>query len=172
MKTIICKDKFNQVLSVGDFVDVQRAGPHEIYIKDDGQLYFKPYDKEELVSSYFSNDMVKCDIDGNWITNDRYEDEDSHIKSLLEIETLAFEKRKELGLKGTIDGFIAGYQTAQEQLYNEETLIEVTNWYLDTFLDDALGLNGEAAEEQVKHLKGKGLTKEVLNYWKEHYKHK
>jgi hypothetical protein len=36
-------------------------------------------------------------------------------ETIEEIEKLAFQKRAELGLKGTIDGFIAGYKLAQEQ---------------------------------------------------------
>jgi uncharacterized protein YccT (UPF0319 family) len=43
---------------------------------------------------------------------------------------------------------------------------------LETFLDDALGLNGNDAEQKVKHLSGKGLTKEVLDYWFEKFKKK
>ena len=69
-----CYDKFNQPLSEGDYVDVQKDGVHQIYKKEDGELYFKPYGEEDMVSSYFSNDMVKCDEVGIWITNDRYED--------------------------------------------------------------------------------------------------
>ena len=78
-KEIKCYDKFNQRLSEGDYVDVQKDGPHQIYKKEDGQLYFKPYGQEDKVSSYFSNDMVKCDSEGNWITNDRYEETEDVI---------------------------------------------------------------------------------------------
>jgi hypothetical protein len=69
-----CYDKYNQELFAGDYVDVQRDGVHLIYKKEDGQLYFKPYGEEDRVSSYFSNDIVKCDVEGNWLNNDRYED--------------------------------------------------------------------------------------------------
>jgi hypothetical protein len=69
-----CYDKFNQPLSEGDYVDVQKDGVHQIYKKEDGELYFKPYGKEDMVSSYFSNDMVKCDEVGIWITDDMHED--------------------------------------------------------------------------------------------------
>jgi hypothetical protein len=69
-----CYDKFNQLLKEGDYVDVQKDGVHQIYKKDDGQLYFNPYGKEDRVSSYFSNDIAKCDANGNWLNNDRYED--------------------------------------------------------------------------------------------------
>jgi len=67
-------DKFNQILSEGDYVDVQKDGVQKIYKKDDNQLYFKPYGEEDKVSAYFSNDLAKCDENGNWINNDRYED--------------------------------------------------------------------------------------------------
>jgi hypothetical protein len=68
-----CYDKYNQLLKDGDYVDVQKDGVQQIYKKDDGELYFKPYGEEDRVSAYFSNDIVKCDEVGNWITNDRYE---------------------------------------------------------------------------------------------------
>jgi hypothetical protein len=75
MKDIIkCYDKYNQLLKEGDYVDVQKDGVHQIYKKDDGQLYFAPYGEEDRVSAYFSNDIAKCDKDGCWINNDRYED--------------------------------------------------------------------------------------------------
>ena len=62
-----CTDKFDREVNEGDFVDVQKAGAHQVY-KKDGQLYFKPYGKEDRVSYYFSNDMVLCDKEGNWVT--------------------------------------------------------------------------------------------------------
>ena len=68
--------------------------------------------------------------------------------------------------------FKEGYKTAQKTLYSDDEVLEVINWYLETFLDDSLGLNGEDAEQKVKHLSGKGLTKEILNYWFEQYKNK
>jgi hypothetical protein len=67
---IPCKDKFRQELVEGDYVDVQSDGPHLIYKKDDGQLYFKPYGKEDRVCDYASSDMVKCDEKGEWIVAD------------------------------------------------------------------------------------------------------
>lgn len=73
-KYIKCYDKFNQQLFEGDYVDVQKDGVHQIYKKEDGQLYFKPYGEEDMVSAYFSNDIAKCDKDGRWINNDCYED--------------------------------------------------------------------------------------------------
>jgi len=54
-----CFDKFEVELKEGDIVDVQKDGEHEIYKKEDGQLYFKPYGKEDRVSAYFSNDMIR-----------------------------------------------------------------------------------------------------------------
>jgi hypothetical protein len=56
---IKCFDWFGEELRAGDVVDVQKAGEHRIYMKPDGQLWFKPYGKEERVSHYFSNDMDK-----------------------------------------------------------------------------------------------------------------
>ena len=57
----------------------------------------------------------------------------------------------------------------RKNTYSEEEVIAITEWYLDNFLNDALGLNGKEAEKRVEHIKGKGLTKEVLNYWHEHF---
>ena len=54
-----CFDKFGEELEDNDTVDVQTNGKHKMYKKEDGQLYFKPYGKEDRVSSYFSNDIVK-----------------------------------------------------------------------------------------------------------------
>ena len=78
--------------------------------------------------------------------------------STLESFSLSINKEKVLELK------------QQERSYSEEEVIELTNWYLDIFLDDALGLNGKDAEKKVEHLKGKGLTKEVMEYWFEQFK--
>lgn len=58
-KYVNCYDKFGEELFEGDKVDVQQSGVHEIFKKEDGQLYFSPYGKEERVSSYFSNDIIK-----------------------------------------------------------------------------------------------------------------
>ena len=52
-------DKFGSELKEGDIVYVQRDGEHEIYKKDDGHLYFKPYGEEDKVSAYFSDDIIK-----------------------------------------------------------------------------------------------------------------
>ena len=60
----------------------------------------------------------------------------------------------------------------QETRLSEEEVIELTNWYLDDFLNDALGLNGKEAQKRVEHLRGKGLTKEVIKYWFEQCKKK
>lgn len=58
-KIVKCFDKFDNELNEDDIVDVQLAGNHKIYKKEDGQLYFKPYGKEDRVSAYFRNDLVK-----------------------------------------------------------------------------------------------------------------
>ena len=57
-----CFDKFGLELKEGDVVDVQMDGEHTIYKKEDCQLYFKPYGKEDKVSAYFSNDMIKVNL--------------------------------------------------------------------------------------------------------------
>jgi hypothetical protein len=66
-KYIKCTDKFHNEVKENSFVDVQKDGVHQVYKKDDGQLYFKPYGEEDKVSAYFSNDMVLCDENGNWL---------------------------------------------------------------------------------------------------------
>jgi len=66
-KYIKCTDKFDNEVKEGSFVDVQKDGVHQVYKKYDGQLYFKPYGEEDKVSAYFSNDMVLCDENGNWL---------------------------------------------------------------------------------------------------------
>ena len=58
MKYVKCKDKFLKEIKDGDFLDVQEDGLHQVYRKKDGQLYFKPYGKEDRLSAYFSNDIV------------------------------------------------------------------------------------------------------------------
>jgi hypothetical protein len=58
---INCFDKFYNELHDGDIVDVQMSGLHNIYKREDGQLYFQPHGKEERVHTYFMNDMIKID---------------------------------------------------------------------------------------------------------------
>jgi hypothetical protein len=53
----VCVDKFDNVISEGDILDVQMNGEHKVYSKN-GELYFKPYGKESKVRDYFSNDIV------------------------------------------------------------------------------------------------------------------
>jgi len=67
-KYVNCYDKFDREVKPNDFVDIQKVGVHQAYMKD-GQLCFKPYGKEDKVYEFFSNDMVLCDGDGNWITD-------------------------------------------------------------------------------------------------------
>lgn len=57
-KSVKCVDKFGTELKEGDVVDVQCAGEHKIYQKDN-QLYFTPYGREDKVCDYFSNDLIK-----------------------------------------------------------------------------------------------------------------
>lgn len=57
LKTKRCFDKFNNEIFVGDFVDVQTDPiPRKVYKREDGELYFNPYEKEEKVSAYFKTD--------------------------------------------------------------------------------------------------------------------
>jgi len=58
---IKCIDKFGVELKDGDTVDVQLDGEQVIYTKEDGQLYFKPYGRENKVWEYFSRDMIKVE---------------------------------------------------------------------------------------------------------------
>ena len=53
VRTDKCVDMFGKELNEGDYVDVQTDGIHQIYKKNDNQLYFKPYGKEDKVSSFF-----------------------------------------------------------------------------------------------------------------------
>ena len=53
-------DRFDNVLKAGDYVDIQKAGVHQIYEKNK-ILYFTPYGEEEKVSGYFKNDLEKVD---------------------------------------------------------------------------------------------------------------
>lgn len=80
-----CYDRYNQLLKEGDYVDVQKDGVHQIYKKEDGQLYFKPYGLEDKVCAYFRKDLAKCDEVGNWINNDRYEDIEKEIMESVSI---------------------------------------------------------------------------------------
>jgi len=56
---IVCIDRFGDILKENDIVDVQRAGEFKIFKKDDGELYFNPYGKDEKVHLYFSNEIIK-----------------------------------------------------------------------------------------------------------------
>ncbi|MCC6722507.1 MAG: hypothetical protein IT243_09925 [Bacteroidia bacterium] len=60
LKTKRCFDKFNNEIFVGVFVDVQTDPiTRKVYKREDGELYFKPYEKEEKVSAYFKTDLIK-----------------------------------------------------------------------------------------------------------------
>lgn len=60
-KYVKCIDRFGDEIKENDVVDVQKAGKFTVFKKEDGQLYFTPYGKEERVSSYFSNDIIKVE---------------------------------------------------------------------------------------------------------------
>ena len=52
-----CLDRFGSKIKDKDIVSVQLAGNFDVYKKEDGYLYFKPYGDEEKVNNYFSNDL-------------------------------------------------------------------------------------------------------------------
>ncbi|MCG9911057.1 MAG: hypothetical protein MH137_07120 [Flavobacteriales bacterium] len=55
-----CFDMFDNEINEGDLLDVQIDPiPRKFYRKSDGELYFNPYGKEEKVSAYFKNDLIK-----------------------------------------------------------------------------------------------------------------
>ena len=122
-KQIKCYDKFNQILSDGDYVDVQKAGVYQIYKKDDGQLYFNPYGKEDMVSAYFSNDIVKCDVKDNWITNDQYENNEEEHKQE------SCEYIKEVGCIKDICTCNTGPKQEPLEETNQTTAIRFLEWY-------------------------------------------
>ena len=58
-----CFNRSDNEIFEGDFLDVQTDSiPRRVYRKEDGELYFKPYEKEEKVSAYFKNDMIKTEM--------------------------------------------------------------------------------------------------------------
>jgi hypothetical protein len=133
-KQIKCYDMYNQVLSEGDYVDVQKDGVQLIYKKEDNQLYFKPYGKEHRVSTYFSNDLAKCDEVGNWINNDRYEDivEKPKQETIEEREPYwdIIDKKAEQNNRIDLDAYANGVQDGvkwqAEKMYIEA--IEFAEW--------------------------------------------
>lgn len=67
-KYVRCYDKFNQEIFDGDFLHVQNeTTARKVYKKEDNQLYFTPYSEEDRVSAYFSNDIVKCSENLEWL---------------------------------------------------------------------------------------------------------
>ena len=59
LATVQCFDKFDNEIFAGDTVDVQKNGKYIVYKKDDDQLYFKPYNIESRVYTYFAHDLIK-----------------------------------------------------------------------------------------------------------------
>ena len=54
-----CFDKFEREIFEGDFLDVQTDPiTRKVFKKEDGQLYFHPYDIEDKVSAYFKIDLI------------------------------------------------------------------------------------------------------------------
>lgn len=128
-KQIECYDKFNQLLKEGDYVDVQKDGVHQIYLKEDNQLYFKPYGKEDRVCSYFSNDMVKCDIDGNWLTDDICEKISEPKKETVEEAAENFLKHGAKECKTAKQVLIEFAKWHEQKMYSEEEVLMILNDY-------------------------------------------
>lgn len=156
-KQIKCYDKYNQLLSEGDYVDVQKDGVQIIYKKEDNQLYFKPYGEEDRVSAYFSNDLAKCDEVGNWINNDRYEDiveepKQEKLEEFVEnkfglVDPILGKSDYRIGYER---GLIKGAKWQQERTYSEE---EVRNIIFKFTNDFDMKKNIEiTSEEQNKWL--------------------
>ena len=62
VKNIRSFDKFDKEIFEGYFIDVQTDPVlRKVYKKDDSELYFNPYEKEERVSAFFKNDLIKID---------------------------------------------------------------------------------------------------------------
>lgn len=65
------------------------------------------------------------------------------------LEEVAIQKRKELGLKGTIDGFIAGAKWQAERLYSAEEVLKI----LYQFHYDLVNSNFDTKEEWLEKFK-------------------
>ena len=72
------------------------------------------------------------------------------------LEEVAIQKRNELGLKGTIDGFIAGAKWQTERMYSEEDIIDLIQF---------LSMNKEFNEYS-------SVSKETARYFLEQFKKK
>lgn len=60
IQPIRCFDELDSEINEGDLLYVQiDPVPRKVYRKTDGHLYFNPYGKEEKVSAYFKNDLIK-----------------------------------------------------------------------------------------------------------------
>ena len=61
-----------------------------------------------------------------------------------------------------------GYSKSKEETsFSEQDMIEFNEWYCNDFLNDIIGLNGREKMEKYQHLKNKGVTKELLEIWKQ-----
>lgn len=72
------------------------------------------------------------------------------------LEEVAIQKRNELGLKGTIDGFINGAKWKAERMYSEEDIIDLIQF---------LSMNKEFNEYS-------SVSKETARYFLEQFKKK
>jgi hypothetical protein len=132
MEQVKCYDKYNQLLKENDYVDVQKDGVHQIYKKEDNQLYFKPYGEEDMVSAYFSNDIAKCDVFGNWINNDRYEEIEEDEVDFKEPKHETLEEAAERHYINCIPSdrhsFIQGANWQAKRMYSEEEVRQIAEW--------------------------------------------
>jgi hypothetical protein len=123
-KQVICRDKFDRVIQDGYYVDVQQSGIHKVYTKEDGQLYFTPYGKEEMVSSYFSNDLTLTTIGTKLIMDLKKEIKDKKQQTLE--ETKRIHSEGEGRLQRFIDQF--GDGELGELDPNEWNALEFLEW--------------------------------------------
>lgn len=141
-KEVICHDKFDRVIQDGCYVDVQNAGVHKVYKKEDGQLYFKPYGKEDKVSNYFSNDLILTTIASKNIADLKKEVDDKKQETLEEAAErlyptdpgVSIDSLNKLQLKyyldnvGKKEAFIEGAKWQAERMYSDS--IQFGTWLL------------------------------------------
>jgi hypothetical protein len=117
-KQVICRDKFDRVIQDGCYVNVQKNGVHKVYRKEDGQLYFKPYGKEERVSSYFSNDFILTTIAptniADLMSKETLEEFIDKVDTPSDFDQFTFD-----------EGIRVGAEWQAERMYSEEDMIAI-----------------------------------------------
>lgn len=98
--------------------------PKEIDMLELGQIIPKEEAKQMKVM-IVGNGLPKQEFGKHFVNTMPMIKEEPKQEGLSKLEKLAIQKRRELGLKGTIDGFIAGYKLAQERSYTEEEVGEI-----------------------------------------------